>query len=94
MQTIRQSIQFLQAIKQGCNLIDTDILLDGAINHLEAFQRRYILNNDTYIMELPKAEYVAWLKFREHFLLEQNDLGLTYSTEIGDSNPEILNVKG
>lgn len=74
MKTIRQSIQFLQALKQGSNLIDPDTLLDGAINHLETFQRRYILNNDTYILELPKDEYIAWLKFREQYRLEQNEL--------------------
>lgn len=79
MKTILQSIQFLQALKQGGNLIDPDTLLDSAINHLEAFQRRYILNNDTYIMELPKGEYLAWLKFREQYLLERNELELCES---------------
>lgn len=65
MQSVQESIQFLEAIRDTCTLIDFDDMLNGAIEHLELLKRRHVQNPTSYLLEVSKEDFVAWLLFRE-----------------------------
>lgn len=72
-QTVNDSIKFLQAIQKLDEIIGGDNLLTGAIQHLELLERRYVQDSESYILEIPKDEYIAWLMLQEKYKQELRD---------------------